>query len=58
MSSADAVAFLAELVREELSALSELALEVACKRSDDIVLVAQIVADVLQAGGKIMFCGN
>ena len=47
-----------ETVRENLKALSELALEVGRSMSDEVAEVADLTVEILRRGGRLFFCGN
>jgi D-sedoheptulose 7-phosphate isomerase len=47
-----------DVVARDLRAIADLALQVADELAGDIAAVAELVADAVVGGGKLMFCGN
>lgn len=47
-----------ERVRDGLAGLSGLAARVAEEYAEDVVRIAETVAETLRAGGRLFFCGN
>jgi D-sedoheptulose 7-phosphate isomerase len=45
-------------IRDQLTSLADLSVLVSDKMSEDIAALAALVLSTVEAGGKIMFCGN
>ena len=48
----------AEQAAQQLQELAQLAQQVAREQTDDIAGIAQVVSTTIQAGNKLLFCGN
>jgi D-sedoheptulose 7-phosphate isomerase len=48
----------AEQAAQQLQELAQLAQQVAREQTDDIARIAQVVSTTIQAGNKLLFCGN
>ena len=45
-------------IRDHLTSLADLSVLVSDEMSEDIAALAALVLSTVEAGGKIMFCGN